>query len=539
MLILPTAAPAFDTEADVNDVRDLPDPSPNVGECRSSADTCTLRAAIMRANSRTGQHVIRLPAGTFTLTRAGREEDDGATGDLDLRRDTTIAGAGAAVTIVDAAGIDRVFDLSGKRNITLKDLTIRGGDAESVDPAGLDGGGIRIGRINDGKGKVKLVRVVIEGNFANRHGAGIFMHAKDASLRIERSAIVNNRIDSSNATGIALDLNAETVTISDTTISGNRSDRAGAVVINVNEGTAATIRRSTILGEGSQVLLANFFASPATVDIAATILQGGGTGCSRTGSVPPLVVFDSGNNVESGDTCGLLAFKGNLVNTPAQLGPLIRNAGTAFHVPSGPSPVIDHIPATACAITVDQRGLPRPRAGSRAGVANCDVGAIEVQGVRGEPAVTATQAGVRRAGDPLDLSYSWRVPDGGTWRDLVTLDLRLVDDGRVVFWVRWFADGDRFVELSESGEPIAATSSFRPGFVLDGGAASSAEGPESPEVTLHLPLLATRARSGGLTAEVSATDTGGAQPFSAVAILGDAGGTLRIPSGTGRIPTSR
>ena len=78
MLILPTAAPAFDTEADVNDVRDLPDPSPNVGECRSSADTCTLRAAIMRANSRTGQHVIRLPAGTFTLTRAGREEDDGA-----------------------------------------------------------------------------------------------------------------------------------------------------------------------------------------------------------------------------------------------------------------------------------------------------------------------------------------------------------------------------------------------------------------------------------------------------------------------------
>ena len=108
------------------------------------------------------------------------------------------------------------------------------------------------------------------------------------------------------------------------------------------------------------------------------------------------------------------------------------------------------------------------------------------------------------------------MPDGGTWRDLATLDLRLVENGRIVFWLRWFEDGDRFVELSTDGSTLTATSAFRPGFVLDEGATSSADGPDSPEVTLHLPLLATRGRSGGLTAEVSATDDqGGTQPFSA------------------------
>lgn len=542
-LLLPAAAPAFDTEANVNDVRDLPDPSPNVGGCESTAGTCTLRAAIMRANKRTGQHVIRLPAGTFTLTRAGREEDDAETGDLDVRRDTTILGAGAGVTIIDAAGIDRVLDLSGKRNITLKDLTIRGGDAESVDFDGRVGGGIRIGVFNDGNGTVKLTRVVVENNFSNGSGGGVFMQTT-RSLRIERSAIVDNTAFGVNSFGSAIEIQGGTLTIADTTISGNSApDRDGLTVIDLFGGAVATIRRSTIVGGPSRSLIGNFAFGTATVDLADTILQASGSSCvgrDPANSASSLVVFDSGNNIESGDTCGLLAFKGNLVNTSAQLSPLLRAGGTAFHNLGKTSPAIDHIPAAACGAAIDQRGLPRPRSGTTGSVASCDVGAIEVQGTRGEPAVSAPQTAARRVGDPLDLTYAWRVPDGGTWRDLATLDLRLVEDGRIVFWLRWFEDGDRFVELSSSGEPLDAASSFRPGFVLDDGAASSAEGPESPEVTLHLPLLATRVRSGGLTAEVSATDDGGAtQPFSAVAILGDGGGALRVPSATGRIPISR
>ena len=316
-------------------------------------------------------------------------------------------------------------------------------------------------------------------------------------------------------------------------------------MIDLFGGAVATIRRSTIVGGPSRNLIGNFAFGTATVDLADTILQASGSSCvGRDPANGPisLVVFDSGNNIESGDTCGLLAFKGNLVNTSAQLSQPLRAAGTVFHNLDRTSAAIDHVPAAQCGATVDQRGLPRPRAGTRTGVAGCDVGAIEMQGVRGEPGVTAAQTAVRRVGDPLDLAYSWRVPDGGTWRDLATLDLRLVDDGRIVFWLRWFEDGDRFVELSATGEPIGAGgASFKPGFVLDDEhAASQADGPDSPEVTLRLPLLATRARSGGLTAEVSATDDdGGTQPFSSVTLLGDGGGGLLVPQLDGRLPVPR
>jgi len=536
----PSVARAFDTEANVDDVRDLPDPSPNVGACASTAGTCTLRAAIMRANKRTGQHVIRVPAGTYTLTRAGREEDDAETGDLDVRRDTTITGAGAGVTIIDAAFIDRVFDLSGKRNITIKDLTIRGGEAESVGPEGRDGAGIRIGYINGGDGNVKLIRVVIEDNFGNGSGAGIAMRFT-RSLRIERSAIVNNNLDST-ATGIALATFGGEVTISDTTISGNIATRVDRPLIDIGGATNATIRRSTIVGQQSQRLIVNTFpgGGASRVDIGATLLQGVGTSCDR---INGLVVFDSGNNVEQGDTCGLLEQKANLIHTPLQLGALTRTGGTVFHSLPRTSPAIDHIPVAACGTSTDQRGLPRPRAGRVKGDASCDVGAIEVQGTRGEPGVTATQSDVRRAGDPFDLAYSWRVPDGGSWQDLATLDLKLRDAGRIVLWVRWFEDDDRFVELSATGEPIGAGgASFKPGFVLDEErAAALADGPDSPEVTLHLPLLAVRARhGGGLTAEVSATDDDGAtQPFSSIALLGDGGGATVVPRLDGRLPVSR
>ncbi|HEV8717253.1 MAG TPA: hypothetical protein VGX03_31095 [Candidatus Binatia bacterium] len=73
-VLTPREAQAIDTDVTVNDTRDLPDPSPNTGGCSSTAGTCTLRAAIMRANHRlTGTHTIHLPAGTFGITRAGRE----------------------------------------------------------------------------------------------------------------------------------------------------------------------------------------------------------------------------------------------------------------------------------------------------------------------------------------------------------------------------------------------------------------------------------------------------------------------------------
>src|SRR5207253_3742428 len=70
----------------------------------------SLRAAIKFANLHPGRDTITLAAGTYALSRAGRDEENGDTGDLDILDDLTIQGAGAGKTIIDAKGLDRVFD---------------------------------------------------------------------------------------------------------------------------------------------------------------------------------------------------------------------------------------------------------------------------------------------------------------------------------------------------------------------------------------------------------------------------------------------
>ena len=94
-----TAAPfVVTTTADSND-----------GACTVSL--CSLRDAVIAANASGGADIITLPAGTYTLTIGGRGEDAAATGDLDINNSLTINGAGAATTIVDGGGLDRVFDI--------------------------------------------------------------------------------------------------------------------------------------------------------------------------------------------------------------------------------------------------------------------------------------------------------------------------------------------------------------------------------------------------------------------------------------------
>ena len=114
---------------DVNLTVDEPDFDPGDGVCRASITMgCSLRAAIEEANALAGYDVINLPAGTFTLTITGTGEDDAATGDLDVWETLSIYGAGMDSTHIDAAGIDRVFDLH-TGVLQLVGLTVSGGRA--------------------------------------------------------------------------------------------------------------------------------------------------------------------------------------------------------------------------------------------------------------------------------------------------------------------------------------------------------------------------------------------------------------------------
>jgi hypothetical protein len=74
-----------------------------------------------------------------------------------------------------------------------------------------------------------------------------------------------------------------------------------------------------------------------------------------------------------GDSSCALAGEGDVQGVAATLAPLANYGGSvATRPPPSGSPLIDRVPITACASTVDARGVSRPQGGG------CDVGAVEI-----------------------------------------------------------------------------------------------------------------------------------------------------------------
>ena len=63
---------------------------------------CSLREAVIASVALPTDDRILLSAGTYELTRAGADEDDGLTGDLDVLGNLEILGPGATMTVIDA-----------------------------------------------------------------------------------------------------------------------------------------------------------------------------------------------------------------------------------------------------------------------------------------------------------------------------------------------------------------------------------------------------------------------------------------------------
>ena len=99
----------------VDSTLDAVDANLGDGVCATATHVCTLRAAIQEANAFAGADTITLPAGMYTLSIPGPLEDEAATGDLDITDDLTLTGAGAANTIIDGGGLDRVNQCVGSR----------------------------------------------------------------------------------------------------------------------------------------------------------------------------------------------------------------------------------------------------------------------------------------------------------------------------------------------------------------------------------------------------------------------------------------
>ena len=169
------------------------------GVCADSGGNCTLRAAIQEANVLIEPSFIDLQVSADATGAA--QEQAGVDGDLDIYGNITIVGQGRDVTEIDAGGVndglDRVFEIHPGAILTLKSLTVTGGDVRFAElderASNLDlnsglGGGIY------NKGTLFLDDVAVKDNCVLGVGGGIHSDKHFSSDVGSHTEIINSVI---------------------------------------------------------------------------------------------------------------------------------------------------------------------------------------------------------------------------------------------------------------------------------------------------------------------------------------------------------
>jgi CSLREA domain-containing protein len=212
---------AVTTTADAHAAR------PGKGKCADRAGRCTLRAAVEAASAEPVGTVvtIKAPAGRYRLTL----------GSLDLATNTiSIAGAGAAATVIQAAGAFRVIAVGAAATAALSRVTITGGRAG---PSGYGGGVYSAGQLT-------VTRSAISGN---RAGAGGGIANAGGTLLVSQATITGNRAPFYGGGGIqngGLHNVPGLVDVVGSTISGNVSGADGGGILNGQNGHPASARNA-------------------------------------------------------------------------------------------------------------------------------------------------------------------------------------------------------------------------------------------------------------------------------------------------------
>jgi hypothetical protein len=367
---------------------DAVDPTPDDGCCdvqpgRSRCDdaklgppTCTLRAAVQTANAQSGPDVINLRAGRYTLTIPGIGEDDSRSGDLDVREDLAIIGAGAATTIVDGGCLDRVLHvLDGY--CTLAKFTIQNGDTlQDSSESNSVGGGINFRTVVDG-GALTLEQMVIR---RNRSGKGGGIYNLQGTLVIDQSTLADNQASQ----GGGIDNNLGDLTISNSTLAGNvvfKSNQVSPGIANAGGTILNSTIDSTVSGRCGHPGVPDCSGGPdldhdllyvmnsILLACKGRIVSRGNNILVRTSHLLPCT-FEAQPNKD---------LVGGEAPIDPGLGPLQDNGGptpTRALLPG--SPALDRISDGSC-LPTDQRGESRPQGG------NCDVGAYEARSCAGDP----------------------------------------------------------------------------------------------------------------------------------------------------------
>ena len=207
----------------VDSTADAHDANPSNGTCVTPFDTCTLRAALEEADALPAGSTItvEVPPGTYDLTLGSLE----ATANV-----VTISGAGRAVTVVSAGGANRDLFVGAATTVTVKGMTISGGNAGN---SGY-GGGI------ESAGTLTVERSAIIGN---RASAGGGLTNAGGRLMVTHSEVSNNTALYYGGGGInnggILDVPG-TVTVAHSTFVENDAGGDGGGIENGQNGHPAT-----------------------------------------------------------------------------------------------------------------------------------------------------------------------------------------------------------------------------------------------------------------------------------------------------------
>lgn len=174
----------------VDETSDFPDLHPGDGECSGIFSGlgigCSLRAAVMEANAKPGNDLIRVPSGRYVLTRFAPEDATGinhSVRDLDITESVTIEGMSGANTHLDA--------ILQRTNDPQTDLTDDGNQFGFVR---IDGNGEhRIFHVTAPDVVLRLRRVAILHGDEAGAGGGVL---NDGTLTLERVAFAENSAES-------------------------------------------------------------------------------------------------------------------------------------------------------------------------------------------------------------------------------------------------------------------------------------------------------------------------------------------------------
>jgi|GEM_PF-1967187 len=378
----------------------------------------SLREAIIQANTSPEENlvierIVLSPGQTYKLTLAGLEEDNSATGDLDIlssgRVEISVSGNGKAT--IDGGSIDRIFDVKEGGFLDLKNIVVTGGasiygagiatspdsnlyitDSAIIDniTSGLSSGisaGYGIGIYS--RGNVTIENSSISGNEGTGDGGGIGI-GEGSNVVITKSLISNNEITGDGG-GI---FNQGGLNITNSTISSNVANgrvRGGggyggginndgyinlnSATITNNESSGYIDARNSGGGIYNSIALGNV---PNKVELSNSIIA---ANKNRDGIADDIVndlnITSQGYNL-IGNATGLESIfnvTGDQIGSETfpldpELGPLVDNGGaTQTHTLLAGSPAIDK--GSTDAPTQDQRGMDR--------VGQPDIGAYEYQ----------------------------------------------------------------------------------------------------------------------------------------------------------------